>query len=176
MELGREFTTSKTRGVEMGFHCHGCGYASQAVVRATGRGAGFSWFGVDDRGAKEVARRRAHDDARYEAEEIIALAPCPRCGERKQEAVSRLMRKVGTVAVLLAVVLGLVGSVIWLGSPGAAILACGGVVAIVVWRYGPVYLGRWRHQEGRIVYEQPMTDQTLRARRKARRRQRRHER
>ncbi len=112
----KEVQTAVTRDTEVGFHCRSCGYASQATIRTTGRGAGHSLYGVNKAGAAASAESRARDAVRYEADQVIAITSCPSCGRRNPYSLTKL-RKQALWAVFVLAILGVFCVITWRAVP-----------------------------------------------------------
>ncbi|MBX3261948.1 MAG: hypothetical protein KIS78_00030 [Labilithrix sp.] len=105
MYVGRKHTAVRSAEVERTFCCKGCGYSSPVRVTGIGEGTGNSPYFLDGDGA----RRRAVDEATARASEdadvVLAIVPCPSCGER-DPAAARAFKTKGLLATLGLLALG----------------------------------------------------------------------
>jgi hypothetical protein len=94
---------SLKKRLESHFRCSRCGTEADAVAVGWGSGEGLSPHGIDNDGAGQRARRTAETNALEDARSALAVAPCPRCGERDHAAVKAYKRTtlVGMVRTLV---------------------------------------------------------------------------
>ena len=100
------FEASLKKRLESHFRCSQCGTEADAVAVGWGSGEGISPYGIDNDGAGQRAQRSAETNALEDAHTALAVAPCPRCGERDHAAVKAYKR---TTVVRIVRTLGLGG-------------------------------------------------------------------
>jgi len=87
-----QIEASVARRIAASFECSRCGAEADAVATGAGQGEGISPYGIDHDGAVQRARTAAEKRALDDARTALAIAACPRCGERDLAAVKSYRR------------------------------------------------------------------------------------
>jgi hypothetical protein len=132
--VGRKYTASQTKAFERDFRCRRCGFEAPVIVVGVGQGSGNSPYFTDEEGARERAHQGAQRAAERNADLIVDLAPCERCGHRNGLANFWTMNVVGALGIAFgcALLVALVGSfraqsiAIWIYLGGALALGVAG--------------------------------------------------
>ncbi|MBX3200029.1 MAG: hypothetical protein KF894_17975 [Labilithrix sp.] len=129
MYVGRKHTAIRSAEVERTFRCKGCGYASPVRVLGIGEGTGNSPYFLDGDGARRRADDEAASRAHADADVVLAIVPCPECGERDPEA-ARAFKVRGLLATLGLLAVGCVIAVVFVAIMSRARVGMGLVFGV----------------------------------------------
>lgn len=139
--MARLYTASATARVERTFTCERCGLEAGAAVLGEGVGAGRSDLVLDDDAARINAVASAENEAVVDAETVLDVVPCPKCGHRDENGVARFGRATSRrirIAIALCLLPATAAGVlfrIWLWPFAIAISASAVIgLAIATWR------------------------------------------
>jgi hypothetical protein len=147
--------TAKTE-IRVPFACRHCGF--QGVARVVGVGAARTAATVAI-GPAPVASEHEHQQARGNAladgQELLALVPCPGCGERGSEAWQGYTRATRIAQVLAAAVLVAIMSALWDPANPAIVVVCAIPSVAVVFLVGYIRGVRAEVPADRVTFLSP---------------------
>ncbi|MEZ4302071.1 MAG: hypothetical protein R3B70_44485 [Polyangiaceae bacterium] len=150
----RRTVVTARRELRVPFHCKHCGFTSTARVVGTGTAATHSTLAfLPAPTASDADLRRASGQAFAEGQELLALVPCPKCGQRDPVKMAAHLR-VGRIlqGIVGALSLGLV-ALVWSQADNPAVpVLCAVPGALAVFLTGYLHRLRTETPQHRVTF------------------------